>query len=131
MWTASAKGRKRVYCGGARRFLEPLNSVGIATTYGFGLHHPRLPPRTLGQQSSNERYWQSQYSPPLITAHQAAASAPAAGRQPAASVHAAVAGHVKTIFTGPSALVDAKVWHANEMKHWENITNAVKIEVAP
>src|SRR5262249_55958704 len=31
-------------------------------------------------QSSNERYWQSQWSPSLITAHQAAASAAAAGR---------------------------------------------------
>jgi tripartite-type tricarboxylate transporter receptor subunit TctC len=29
------------------------------------------------------------------------------------------------------SLADAKAWHANEMKHWENITSAVKIEVAP
>ena len=29
------------------------------------------------------------------------------------------------------SLVDAKVWHTNEMKHWDNITKAVKIEVAP
>ena len=80
MWTASAKGQKRYICRGARRFCEPFNSVGIATTYGFGLHHPRLPPRTLGQQSSNERYWRSQYSPPLITAHRLPRGPPPAGR---------------------------------------------------
>lgn len=29
------------------------------------------------------------------------------------------------------SLADAKAWHADEMKHWENITHAVKIDIAP
>lgn len=29
------------------------------------------------------------------------------------------------------SLADAKAWHADEMKHWENITRVVKIDIAP
>jgi hypothetical protein len=28
------------------------------------------------------------------------------------------------------SLADAKIWFAEEMKHWENITSTVKIEAA-
>jgi tripartite-type tricarboxylate transporter receptor subunit TctC len=29
------------------------------------------------------------------------------------------------------SLADAKAWHANEMKHWHDITSAVKIDITP